>query len=80
MNAPQAITADDLIVALIEADVLETFNLLPRADQEKFAYWIGKARNDATHWALIHALVLALRTGPLRPSDADVSVYRPGSR
>jgi hypothetical protein len=77
MSASEEITPDDLLNAMVGADVLETFCQLPRADQEKFSYWIGKARDDESHWRRIHALVLALRSGPIHSRAPEESVYEP---
>jgi hypothetical protein len=69
------ITADDLLDTLAAADVLETFLRLPQEEQDNFARWIGKSRDDESHWRRINALVLALRLGPLHaaqpPSSAE---------
>jgi uncharacterized protein YdeI (YjbR/CyaY-like superfamily) len=62
------ITADDLLDAMAMADVLETFLLLPPVDQEKFASWIGKARDNESHWRRINALVMAMTSGFLQPN------------
>jgi len=67
MSADEKITVEDLLDAMREADVLEVFVQLPPADQDKFAVWIGKARDEESHWRRINALMLALRTGPLYP-------------
>lgn len=70
MTAPgNAITADDLLDTLAAADALETFLRLPREDQDKFARWIGKSKDDASHWRRINALALAIRLGPLQPAQ-----------
>lgn len=74
MTAPEAsITAEDLLNALAEADALETFLRLPPEDQDCFSAWIGKSRNDESHWRRISALVLAMKIAPLRmgPLQAD---------
>ncbi|HYO61104.1 MAG TPA: YdeI/OmpD-associated family protein [Actinomycetota bacterium] len=71
------ITADDLLDALAAADALETFLRLPPEAQEHFALWIGKSRDDESHWRRINALALALRMGPLRPAQ-DLPVAEPG--
>ena len=65
MSSPEKITADDLLDAMAEANVLETFLHLPTEDQANFSRWIGTARDDGSHWRRIEALVLALRTGLL---------------
>jgi uncharacterized protein YdeI (YjbR/CyaY-like superfamily) len=49
-------------------DVLETFELLPEAEQEKFSSWIENASSDESRWRRIEAFVLALRVGPLQPA------------
>ncbi|HWL65596.1 MAG TPA: YdeI/OmpD-associated family protein [Actinomycetota bacterium] len=67
MSEDQTITVEDLLDAMAEADVLETFCQLPQEDQENFSRWIGMARDDESHWRRIHAFVSALRTGPFEP-------------
>ena len=52
-------------------DVLETFDLLPEAEQEKFSSWIVNASTDESHWRRIEAFVLALRVGPLQPTSPE---------
>lgn len=79
MSAQPTITAEDLIEAMVQADVLETFCRLPQAEQAKFSRWIGKARNDASHWQRIQALVLALRMGPLQPITVEEPVSSAGA-
>jgi len=64
--AAEKITAMDLLDVLDTAGALETFNRLPQADQENFKSWIGRARNNISHWRRIDALVLAMITGPLQ--------------
>ena len=59
------ITADDLLDTLAAADALETFLRLPKEAQDDFARWIGKSRDDESHWRRINALALAMRIGPL---------------
>jgi len=68
MSTPEKITAMDLLDVLDAADALETFNRLPKADQENFKRWIGQARNNISHWRRIDALVSAMITGPLQPN------------
>ncbi|HET7482352.1 MAG TPA: hypothetical protein VFK89_05765 [Actinomycetota bacterium] len=68
MSASEKITAEELLDTMAEADVLETFIQLPKADQEKFSDWIGRARNNESHWRRINVLVMALKTGPFQPS------------
>ena len=80
MSAVEKITADDLLDAMAEAEVLEVFCRLPRRDQEKFSGWIGKAGDDASHWRRIHALILALKAGPLQATELRRSVYYQGGR
>ena len=75
--APNEITADDLLDTLAAADALETFLRLPRADQDKFARWIGKSRDDESHWRRINALALAIRMGPLQ-AGRDHATAQPG--
>ena len=59
------ITPDNLLDAMAEADVLEVFCHLPEVAQQEFREWIGKARDDDSHWRRIDALVLAMRSGLL---------------
>jgi hypothetical protein len=68
---PETITAHDLLDAMADAGVLEVFCHLPRAAQDEFSSWIGKARDDESHWRRIEALVAAMRRSSLVP---------PGSR
>ena len=77
MTEPEKITPEDLLDVMREADVLETFCHLAEADREKFIRWIGMARDDDSHWRRIHALVLALRTGPLQSSAPDAPADYP---
>ena len=78
MTAPaNVITADDLLDTLAAADALETFLRLPMEDQDNFARWIGKSRDDESHWRRINALVLAMRMGPLRTGQDHPSA-QPG--
>lgn len=72
------ITADDLLDKLAAADALETFLRLPPDDQENFARWIGKSRDDESHWRRINALVLALRIGPLQRARDAYPSAQPG--
>ena len=77
MNPPASITPkdllpEDLLDAMVRSDVLEIFVLLPEIDQQRFSNWIGKARDNESHWRRINALVLALRLGPLQPPPALV--------
>ena len=69
MKPTQSITPDDLLDAMATADVLETFVLLPEAAQDEFRQWIGKAKNDDSHWRRIHALVAAMRSGHLHETS-----------
>lgn len=55
-------------------DVLETFDLLPVAEQEKFTLWIENASSEESHWRRVEAFVLALRVGPLQPEGPSESV------
>ena len=71
------ITANDLLDTLAAADALNTFLRLPPADQDNFSRWIGKARNDESHWRRINALVLAMRIGPLE-GEASHPTAQPG--
>ena len=58
--------ARDFRDVLVTYDVLETFNRLPRPDQDRFRRWIGSASNDDSYWRRVEAFVLALRVGPLQ--------------
>lgn len=69
MKPSETITPDDLLDAMTTADVLETFVLLPQSAQDEFRQWIGKARNDDSHWRRIHALVAAMRSGRLHETS-----------
>lgn len=80
MSTEEKITVEDLLDAMTEADVLETFCQLPQVDQEKFSRWIGKARDDDSHWRRIQALVSALRAGPLQPVAPAKPVSSAGQR
>jgi hypothetical protein len=51
-------------------DVLETFELLPKADQDKFSHWIQNSSDDEGRLRRLEAFVLALRLGPLQPNAA----------
>jgi len=62
---------EDLLDAMADADVLETFRSLSPIDQQRFSNWITKARDDESHWRRIEALVLALRIGPLGSGGAQ---------
>jgi hypothetical protein len=77
------ITPDDLLNAMAEADVLESFCHLPEAARMEFEGWIGKARDNEAHWRRIHTLVMAMRYAPrLEPQvpldAAPVSEVRKG--
>ena len=63
------ITADDLLDTLAAADALETFLRLPREEQDNFARWIGKSKDDESHWRRINALAMAIRLGPFQPAQ-----------
>ena len=73
-------TTKDLHDVLVTYDVLETFNRLPREDQDRFFRWIGAARDDDSYWMRVEALVLALRVGPLQEIKLEDSVGDTGSR
>lgn len=77
MSSDETIAEGDLFTALAEADVLETFRQLPQVDQDRFLGWIEKARGDESRWRRIHALVVAMRTGPFHPSPVDPSHLKP---
>lgn len=66
MSFEAKITPDDLLDAMAAADVLETFCHLPDAAQREFQGWIGKARDDESHWRRIDALVRAMRSSLLQ--------------
>ena len=59
---------DDLFTHLSTFDGLDAFCLLPELDQERFVEWIVRAHNDASYWARIEAIALAMRLGPLQPT------------
>ena len=67
MSVTAKITAEDLLDALAAADVLEIFLRLSEAERENFSSWIGKARDDESHWRRIDALVLAMRSSLFQP-------------
>ena len=69
------ITAEDLLETLAAADALQTFLRLPPEDRENFIRWIGKSRDDESHWRRINALVLAIRMGPFQV-DQGLPVVR----
>ena len=58
----------DLFDTLVAFDGLDTFCLLPNADQQRFVSWVEKAIDLESYWARINALALAMRVGPLKPS------------
>ena len=59
----------DLLDVLDAADALAIFIRLPPADQEEFKRWIGRARDDESHWRRINALVQAMIEGPVQPFE-----------
>lgn len=65
MSVAEKITADDLIEAMSAAGVLEVFCHLPPAAQDEFSSWIGKARDDESHWRRIEVLLAAMKSSPL---------------
>jgi hypothetical protein len=74
MTSPEGeITADDLLDTLATVDGLETFLRLPPEAQASFAGWIGKARDDESHWRRINALALAIRMGAFRAEGTPPS-------
>lgn len=77
MSSAEKLSVEELLDALARADVLETFARLRPEDQQKFSRWVGKARNSASHWQRINALVLAMRIGPLQPVKPRVAGYDP---
>ena len=70
MKSSEPITPDDLLDAMATADVLETFVHLPDSAQEEFRRWIGRARDNDSHWRRIHALVAAMRSGILHETSS----------
>ena len=76
-DGDDGITADDLLDTLASADALETFLRLPQEDQDRFALWIGKSKDEESHWRRINALALAIRLGPLGP-ERDHATAEPG--
>ncbi len=69
MSDAEKITPEDLLERLAKADALQAFLALPVKDQQEFARWVGKARNDESHWHRIDALVAAISLGPLQPTE-----------
>lgn len=65
MSSEERITPDDLLDAMATADVLERFCHLPEASRREFEEWIGKARDNESHWRRIETLVMAMRSAPL---------------
>ena len=65
MSSDEKITPDDLLDAMAAADVLESFCHLPEASKREFEEWIGKARDNESHWRRIETLVMAMRSAPL---------------
>lgn len=65
MSSEEKITPDNLLDAMAEAGVLEVFCHLPEVAQQEFREWIGKTRDDESHWRRIDVLVLAMRNGSL---------------
>ena len=61
----------DLVEAMVHADVLEIFVLLPEVDQAKFSSWVSRAPDKESRWRRINGLVLALKLGPLQTSRVD---------
>ena len=61
----------DFREVLATYDVLETFELLPASEQEKFTLWIENSSSEESHWRRIEAFVLALRVGPLQPAKPE---------
>lgn len=49
---------------MAEAGVLDTFCHLPEASKREFEKWIGKARDNESHWRRIDVLVRAMRSAP----------------
>ncbi len=66
MSAIEKAVADHLFEVLATFDGLDTFRLLPETDQQKFLSWIARSRDEASYWARIDVLALAMRAGPLR--------------
>ena len=62
------VAVDDLFEELAIFDGLDAFCLLPESDQERFLGWIVSAHDDASYWARIDAIALAMRVGPLQPT------------
>ncbi len=69
MGAVEEFAFDDLFVAMATFDGLNTFQSLPAVDQRKFIRWVTKARDEASYWARINALALAMRVAPSSPPD-----------
>jgi uncharacterized protein YdeI (YjbR/CyaY-like superfamily) len=72
VSSENEITPDDLLDAMAAADVLDGFCNLPEASRREFEAWIGKARDDESHWRRINTLVMAMRVAPrLQTTDAE---------
>ena len=66
MSTSEGAPAKDLLEAMIHADVLEIFVLIPQVDQAKFSSWVSRAPDEESRWRRINGLVLALKLGPLQ--------------
>ena len=71
MSSSEKRPSEDLLEAMIHADVLEVFVLLPEIDQSKFSSWVGRAPDKESRWRRINGLVLALKLGPLQAPGVD---------
>ena len=71
MSTGDKITPDDLLDAMAEAGVLDTFRNLPEASRREFEEWIGKACDNANHWRRIEVLVMAMRSAPRLEAHRD---------
>lgn len=83
MSTGDKITPDDLLDAMAEAGVLDTFCHLPEASKREFEEWIGKARDNDNHWRRIDVLVRAMRSSPplaTEMSSEEARVSRTGER
>ncbi len=72
MSSIEKTPAVDLADAMANADVLDTFLKLPGEDQDNFTRWVGRARDDASYWRRIDALVLAMRSAILNSGPQEV--------
>ena len=65
MSSPQQDPTSDLLQALVAAGVVETFQALPLAEQDKFLIWIENAPDADAYRRRIDILVMGIRMAPL---------------